>query len=596
MNEFIKTFLAALIAFVVGNILLFILFIMGLVGIGTFFSTATYTPSSPPKNSILKIDLSIPICDNPTEDLFGGMDPFSMKFKQEHSLFQVLQAIDYAASDRNIDGIYLPINPYTNVGLASMGEIRTALERFKEKSGKFVVSYSDFYSQRSYYLSSVSDHLFLNPEGALSWNGMSSNILFYKGLLDKLGVKPEVIRHGDYKAAVEPLILDKMSPENRHQTNLMIQTIWGDLLNQIATSRQIDSLRLQEYATDLTIHDAQSALQAKMVDSLIYQNEVDRYLGELTWQEDKPNYISLEEYIPEALSHQNHKSHNHIALIYAEGDIMDGTSEERGVVSGDVLASQLASVRKDPEVKAVVLRINSPGGSAMASEVIWNEMCQLQQEKPVIVSMGNVAASGGYYIAAAADAIIASPTTITGSIGVFGVMFNAEEGLREKLGITVDVAKTNPSADMGVPFRSLSDAERQFMQKSVDRVYETFVDRVVQGRKLTKEQVEKIASGRVWSGASAIQIGLIDGFGGLQDAIYLAAERADLGQDYQIYSPSKTLSPLNQVLRMFASEETHSLVQMGNEFMLLKKQLETLQSIMKYQGVQARLPYLIELE
>ena len=480
-----------------------------------------------------------------------------------------------------------------SLGMASLEEIRDAVLRFRQ-SGKWVIGYSDYYTQASYYMSTAAEKVYLNPEGGVEWVGLASGVLFYKGLLDKMDLQPEVIRHGEFKAAVEPFITDRMSPANRLQMERLLGSIWGHVVRNVASARGIDSTDLQRYASELTLADGESAVRTKMVDSLAYAADMERMLCERTGADDEPRYISLAEYVDQPKEPIKKLSKNHIAVVYAEGQIVDGKGRE-GLVGGNSLAARLADVRRDDRVKAVVLRVNSPGGSALASEVIWHEIEQLRQERPVIVSMGNVAASGGYYISCPADAIMASPVTLTGSIGVFGLMFNGEQTLRDKLGITVDVAKTNPSADLGmtvfgaVGVRPLSSAERQFMQNGVERVYETFVGHVAEGRNMSVAAVDSIGGGRVWSGIDAVRIGLVDGFGGLREAIALAADRAGVAGDFRIVTPADELDPLSQVLRMMSAESRAELFK--GEFGEIYSQYEMLQNILGAGGVQAIMPY-----
>lgn len=596
MNSFLKTFLACLLALVVANILLGVFFVMLLAGLGSAFSEQV--PTVKP-GSVLRIDLSERITDSPSSNPFSelGLDELlAMQVSRSYALIDVVGAIDRAAADDHIRGIYLNVAPGAGLGMASLEEIRDAVLRFKE-SGKFVYSYADYYTQGSYYFSSVADKVYLNPEGSVSWIGLSSGVLFYKGLLDKLDLKPEVIRHGDFKSAVEPFILDKMSPANRLQMERLLGSIWGHVVKNIATARGIDSAALQQYASELALSDARSAVRTKMVDSLAYTADVDRMICEMTGQQKEPEYVSLGSYIDQPKTPAK-LSKNRIAVVYAEGQIVDGKGKE-GLVGGSSLAARLAKVRQDDRIKALVLRVNSPGGSALASEVIWHEVEQIRKQKPVIVSMGDVAASGGYYISCPADAIMASPVTLTGSIGVFGLMFNGSEALKNKLGITVDIAKTNPSADMemavfgAVGVRELSPAERTFMQNSVERIYTTFVNHVAEGRNLTPEAVDRIGGGRVWSGADAQAIGLVDGFGGLKDAVALAADRAGLGADYRIVTPQQTPDKWGQLMKLMTAESRAELFR--GEFGEVYAQYELLRNMISAGGVQAVMPYRVDL-
>lgn len=596
MNQFIRTFLACLLALVVAGVLASVFFVMVIASFGTVFMEKV--PEVKEK-SVLRIDFSDPVFDNPDYtplSLSGFSDLMNMQIRG-YALIDVLKAIEAAETDDRIAGIYLNITPNARMGLATMQEIRNALSVFR-RSGKFIVSHSDFYTQSSYYLSSVADRVSLNPQGDVTWRGMASGTLFYKGLLDKLEVQVEAIRHGSFKSAVEPFIMDQMSPENRQQIEMLLGSLWGTVVRDIADSRGIDSAALQSFATNLEIKDASYARQLGMVDTLMYGQQVDQMLGEWTEQEE-PNYVSLRSYIDRILMEESNVSKNKIAVVYAEGQIVDGKSRE-GLVGGETLARQLAALKEDDEVKAVVLRVNSPGGSALASEVIWHEAEALRQEKPLIVSMGNMAASGGYYISAPADLILASPMTETGSIGVFGLMLNGEQGLKNKLGISVDVVKTNPSADMGmtvfgaVGVRPLSQSEREYMQYGVEQVYKTFVGHVAEGRNLSVEAVDSIGGGHIWSGTDALGIGLIDGFGGLKEAISVAAERAGVSEDFRIVSPATDESRLTQIVKLLSAEARAQMFR--GETGEVYEMYDMLRNMLYSNSIQALTPYRVEME
>lgn len=596
MNQFIRTFLACLLALVVAGVLASVFFVMVIASFGTVFMEKV--PEVKEK-SVLRIDFSDPVFDNPDYtplSLSGFSDLMNMQIRG-YALIDVLKAIEAAETDDRIAGIYLNITPNARMGLATMQEIRNALSVFR-RSGKFIVSHSDFYTQSSYYLSSVADRVSLNPQGDVTWRGMASGTLFYKGLLDKLEVQVEAIRHGSFKSAVEPFIMDQMSPENRQQIEMLLRSLWGTVVRDIADSRGIDSAALQSFATNLEIKDASYARQLGMVDTLMYGQQVDQMLGEWTEQEE-PNYVSLRSYIDRILMEESNVSKNKIAVVYAEGQIVDGKSRD-GLVGGETLARQLAALKDDDEVKAVVLRVNSPGGSALASEVIWHEAEALRQEKPLIVSMGNMAASGGYYISAPADLILASPMTETGSIGVFGLMLNGEQGLKNKLGISVDVVKTNPSADMGmtvfgaVGVRPLSQSEREYMQYGVEQVYKTFVGHVAEGRNLSVEEVDRIGGGHIWSGTDALGIGLIDGFGGLKEAISVAAERAGVSDDFRIVSPATDESRLTQIVKLLSAEARAQMFR--GETGEVYEMYDMLRNMLYSNSIQALTPYRVEME
>lgn len=578
--NFFKTFLASLLAFFVANFVWFFLFIIIIAGIAAIGSSSTIVE---PK-SVLKIDLAESIVDQPVNDPLAGFDPMSMNVQKSVSNMQVMNAIESAAQDDNIEGIYINLTGAGTASAALLEEVRDYITAFKE-SGKFVVAYGEVYSQGGYYLASVADSIYLNPVGEMEWRGLAAQVMFYKGALDKLGVEPQVFRHGTFKSAVEPYILNRMSPENRTQMETYINSIWGTMVEDIAEERNLSIDSLNMFATDLSAMMAEDALANRMVDGLKYEDEVEDILREkleLDADEDI-TFVTLGEYIA-ANPYTPTYSDNKIEVIYAEGQIVQGTSEQ-GTLGSSTLADQLAEARLDEEVKAVVLRVNSPGGSALASEVIWREMELLRQQKPVIVSMGDYAASGGYYISAPADAIIANATTLTGSIGVFGLMFNAEKALNNKLGITIDVAKTNPSADMGMPFRAVSSSERAHIMRSIEQVYSTFVNHVADGRNMTFDSVDAIGQGRVWTGNDGNRIGLVDEIGGLKYAIAVAADKAECLDDYMV---RESMGEPTGLAALLSSLEAHiSDRKMRKEMGAMYDEYRSLRALMENEGVQA---------
>ena len=578
--NFFKTFLASLLAFFVANFVWFFLFIIIIAGVAAIGSSTTIVE---PK-SMLKIDLSESIVDQPVNDPLAGFDPMSMNVQKSVSNMQVMNAIESAAQDDNIEGIYINLTGAGTASAALLEEVRDYITAFKE-SGKFVVAYGEVYSQGGYYLASVADSIYLNPVGEMDWRGLAMQVMFYKGALDKLGIEPLVFRHGSFKSAVEPYIMSRMSPENRTQMETIASSIWGTMVADIAKERNLSIDSLNMFATDLSAMMAEDALANRMVDGLKYEDEVEDILREkleLDADEDI-TFVTLGEYIA-AKPYTPSYSDNKIEVIYAEGQIVQGTSEQ-GTLGSSTLADQLAEARLDEEVKAVVLRVNSPGGSALASEVIWREMELLRQQKPVIVSMGDYAASGGYYISAPADAIIANATTLTGSIGVFGLMFNAEKALNNKLGITIDVAKTNPSADMGMPFRAVSSNERSKIMRSIEQVYSTFVNHVADGRNMTFDSVDAIGQGRVWTGNDGNRIGLVDEIGGLKYAIAVAADKAECLDDYMV---RESMGEQTGLAALLSSLEAHiSDRKMRKEMGAMYDEYRSLRALMENEGVQA---------
>jgi protease-4 len=518
-------------------------------------------------------------------------------------LFKAIAAINTAATDDRIEGICINLDEYTNASISAIEEIRAALVSFKE-SGKFIVAYNENYSQGAYYLASVADRVYMNPEGSFDWRGLAMQSMFFKGLLDKLGVEPVVIRHGTFKAAVEPFILNKMSDANRLQNQTLANALWGTITEAIATSRNIPVENLQQWANTLAVDSPKAALELGLIDGLRYEDQVKNELaalvaGETTDEsltteetEADPKIVSFGDYVAQ-MTPTKSLSKNKVAIIYAQGDIVDGAGA-MGEVGSTSLVAKIVKARKDPNVKAVVLRVNSPGGSALAAEVMWRELTLLKEKVPVIVSMGDYAASGGYYISAPADVIYTDRTTITGSIGVFGLFFNAGDALKNKLGVTVDVVNTNTHSDMGSMFRSPSAAENRYLQSSVEQVYSTFVGHVAEGRNMTTEAVDKIGEGRVWSGVDAVNLGLADGIGGLYDAIAIAADRAGVAEDFRVWEVADEATGLAAFLSgaMASVRTSVKMDAMGEMFIHYNNLTRSLQT----EGVQARMPYTFIVE
>ena len=579
--NFIKTFLASLLAFFVANFVWFFLLIMFFVGAAALSQSSTVAVS--PK-SVLHIDLAESIVDAPVDDPFSEFDPMSMDMQKSLSNMDVMHAIGAAATDPNIEGIYINLTGAGTVSAAMLEEVRGYLNSFKE-SNKFIIAYGETYSQGGYYLASVADSIYLNPAGQMDWRGLAMQVVFYKGLLDKLGVEPQVFRHGTFKSAVEPYILNRMSPANRTQMETIANSIWGSLVNDIAESRNLSIDSLNMYATELSAMMPAEVVEKRLIDGLKYEDEIQDILREkldLDADEDV-NFVTLGEYVASNPYTETY-SDNKIEVIYAEGQIVQGRSA-KGSLGSTTLAEQLAEARMDEDVKAVVLRVNSPGGSALASEVMWREMELLRQQKPVIVSMGDYAASGGYYISAPADVIIADANTLTGSIGVFGLMFNAEKTLQNKLGVSIDVAKTNPSADMGSFHRGVTASEREFMMKGIEEVYSTFVNHVADGRNMTFDSVDAIGQGRVWTGNDGKRIGLVDEIGGLQYAIAVAAAKAECIDDYMVREAIGEPTGFMAIMDKFSAHISDR--KMRKEMGIFYDDYCTLRALMENEGVQA---------
>ncbi|HNT40714.1 MAG TPA: signal peptide peptidase SppA [Tenuifilaceae bacterium] len=586
-----KSFFKYLLATIVGVLLSFLLIFLIMMGIAGSMVSSADKAVEVKDNSILYMDLKNEIVDRASSNPFETLDLATFEPQKNLGLNEILKAIAKAKDDPRIKGILLEFD-VVNAGAATTGEIREALREFKE-SGKFVVSYSDTYSQKAYYLASVADSIYLNPEGMVEWLGLRSEIMFYKKALEKLDVEPQIIRHGKFKSAVEPFMSERMSPENREQTLTYLSSIWGSWVDEISKSRNIAVAELNRLADNMEVYDGKSCMKSKLVDSLIYKDQLLEKLKAFTGIPENRNLntVTLEKYFKVPPVKKTAFSKNKIAVIYAQGEIGMGDGSNTAIGS-EGLSKAIRQARRDSTIKAIVFRINSPGGSALASEVIWREVELAGQAKPLVVSMGDVAASGGYYIASPATTILASPTTITGSIGVFGLFFNLQKTLDKKLGINVDVVKTNAHSDFFSMFRPMTAEEKAVGQRFVEQTYQTFIGHVSQGRGIPVERVDEIGQGRVWSGANAKEIKLVDDFGGLTAAIKLAAEKANL-DTYRLVELPKQKSPFEELLKGFTTEAKAMLVKddLGKGYKYYNRVMQMVEN----QGVQARIPYDVEV-
>ncbi|MDO9551882.1 signal peptide peptidase SppA [Rhodonellum sp.] len=506
-------------------------------------------------------------------------------------LVNLKKAILTAKENENIKGIYLQAGMVI-AGQAILQELRAELEDFKS-SGKFIISYGEIYSEGGYFLSSVADEVYMNPMGGMDFNGFASEMVFLKGMFEKIEVEPVVFRVGEFKSAVEPFILDKMSDESRLQTESFLNDLNNIAMTQIGVSRNIPFEKVNEINDQMLIRKPQDAVDLKMVDGLWYEDQVIDLLKERLGlgEDDSINTINVKG-INKTSKSKNRLSKNRIAVIIAEGEIVSGKAD--GMISSEKFAQEIKKARKNKDIKAIVLRVNSPGGSVLASEVIWREMAEAKKVKPVIASMGEVAASGGYYIAAPADTIVAQPNTITGSIGIFGLWFNAQGLLNNKLGITTDVAKTGELSNFMSATRKLSDLEKSIVQKNVEEGYDTFITRVSDGRNMSKDSVLKIASGRVWSGLQAKENGLVDILGGLEDAIAIAASKAGISEDFRVVYYPEEKPWFEQFLKELTDEvqATYTRTQLGTLFPIYQQ----IEKVKKYEGIMVRMPYDITIQ
>jgi protease-4 len=591
MRQFFKFVLATLVGLVVFVGLGFVV-IAGLVGIAS-----SSTDKSVAANSVLELKLDKPISERKqSADLLGTGG-------STIGLVGLKDAIRRAKTDDDIKGILLNLE-LVQGGMASLEEVRDALLDFK-KSGKFIVAYHEIASEKSYYLASVANEIYLHPQGTLEFNGLSSEVMFYKRLFDKAGIEPYIFRVGSFKSAVEPFFRENFSDSARYQTVSYLNSLNGHMLSQVAASRQIPAPRLKVISDSMLVHNAKDALRLHLVTKLGYFDQVQDYLrGKLGLAKDKkPGLVTLGEYqnADKDDEKEGKSSGNRIAVIYAEGDIVTGKGSDDNIGS-DKFAEAIRKARLDNKVKAVVLRINSPGGSSLASDIIYREVLLTKKVKPIIASMSDVAASGGYYIAMACDTIVAHPNSITGSIGVFGVLPNIQPLLADKLGITVDRVTTGKFSDLPTITRALSPYEKQQMQLEVNEIYADFTSKAALGRHMPVERLRRIASGRVWSGSEGKAIGLVDVLGSYEDALKIAAARAHLSaDDYQVQRLPRQKSSVEKFFSRFMGGDDED--QAAAEARLLQAKLGPLypavrqyQQLMQMRGVQARLPYELEIK
>ncbi len=586
MKKFFKNIFSTVIGILI-SIFLIIIILIGFISISisSFNSEKAVTIK---ENSILLLDLSELIVVERTSN-----DPLD-KISSDGNLIktielkQLLDNIEKATHDNNIKAIYINTS-FVNAGLSQTEEIRNKLLEFK-KSGKKIIAYSETYSQIAYYLSSVATSIYLNPEGMIELKGLSISTMFYKGLLEKLDVDMQIIRHGKFKSAIEPFVLEKMSPENKEQMRLLINSFANNLFDSIANQRNIPLSIVEKNANQLILSSAKKCLELSYVDALLYQDQVENKLKEIT-ENNTLKFININKYSNVKVKNRD-ISRNKIALIYATGNIKSGKGDEQSIGSKTTV-NAIRKASDDKNVKGIVLRINSGGGSALASEIIWRETILAKAKKPLIVSMGDYAASGGYYIACAADSIVANPTSLTGSIGVFGMIPNLQKFYKNKIGITIDTVNTNKYSDMGIN-RKLYDYEKRIIQNSVENIYSTFISRVSNGRNITKEIVNEIGQGRVWSGYNAKDIGLIDTYGGIYKAIEIAAELADL-ENYRVISLPKKRDPFSELALKFG--ESNAISRIIFSKIGLKYQTDkTIKELIRGDKIQARIPYIIELK
>lgn len=592
MKDFFKFTLATVTGIILSSIVLFFIGIMVIFGIVSSSDTETVVK----KNSVMMLDLNGILVERTQESLENVLSMLTGDNSNVYGLDDILASIKKAKENENIKGIYIQASalgsPY-----ASLQAIRNALTDFKE-SGKFIVAYSDGYTQGLYYLSSVADKVILNPKGMIEWRGIASAPIFYKDLLQKVGIEMQIFKVGTYKSAVEPFIATEMSLANREQVTEFIGSIWGQVVSGVSDSRNISPDSLNAYADRmLMFYPAEESVKCGLADTLIYKNNVRDYLKQLANvdKDDRLPILGLDDMINVKKNVPKDKSGDIVAVYYASGEITDqsgSAASEDGIVGNKVIRD-LRKLKDDKDVKAVVLRVNSPGGSAFASEQIWHAVKELKAEKPVIVSMGDYAASGGYYISCVADTIVAEPTTLTGSIGIFGMVPNVKE-LADKVGITYDVVKTNKFADFGNLMRPFNNDEKALMQMMITEGYDTFLTRCAEGRHMTKEAIGKIAEGRVWTGETAKKLGLVDELGGIDKALDIAVKKANLNGYTVVSYPEKKdfLSTLLDTKPTNYVESQLMKSKLGDYY----KDFSLLKNLSERSMIQARVPFELNIK
>lgn len=586
MVQFLKYTLAT----VVGLFLFFLLGFFIIIGIAA--SSTAGDDVSLDKNSVLELTLDQPISERKAKDPFDELGFGSVFGSGGYGLDEIKTAIRKAKTDANIKGIFLNVE-LLDAGMATLEEIRQELLDFK-KSKKFIVAYNDICSEKAYYLVSVADKMYLNPQGAFELNGLSAETMFFKGMLDKLNIDVNIFKVGEFKSAVEPLFLSKMSEPNRTQVTSFLNSLNDYYLQNVAKSRGKSFDEMKRISDSMLVHSPEDALKYQLITNVGYYDEALTYMKKRAGlkEDAKIALVTLKKYRKVAGSASGDYSKNRIAVIYAAGDIVNGEGGEESI-GGTKFANEIRKARKDKNVKAIVLRINSPGGSAMASDVIWREVTLARKEKPIIASMSDYAASGGYYIAMACDTIVAQPNTITGSIGVFGIIPNFQGFLNDKLGITLDRVKTGQFSDVPTVTRQMTAFEKSIIQREVEKIYTDFTSKAAQGRNMPLAELQKIASGRVWSGLEAKERGLVDVLGGLDEAVKIAAARAKLKDDYRLKKLPAQRSMLDEL--MGDMEKEVSTRRLRAELGALYPYFEQLKKVSHLQGIQARLPFELQV-
>lgn len=589
--NFFKTFLASCLGSLVALLALFFILTMLMVGAVAGLVGGADEQVIVSDKSVLHLNLDVQVTEQQAENPFAGL-PFPGAEPSTVGLLPLKQAIENAKTDSKIEGIFLNVS-YPMTGFATLEEIRQSILDFR-KSGKWVVAYADAMSEGAYYVASAADKVYLNPEGDVEFNGLAVEVTFFKKMFDKLEIKPEIFRVGQFKSAVEPFMLEKMSPENKLQLTEMINSIYDHVLARVSDARGMEKSKLKEISDKMLVRNARLSVEHGLVDSLLYYDQVlDELRGRLDLKDNaKVKFIKYNKY-RKSYTASTAVAANEVAVIVADGTIMMGTGDQ-GVIGGEAFASEIRRARENDKVKAIVIRINSPGGSFVASDIMWREVNLAAQKKPVIASMGDYAASGGYYLAMACDTIVAQPHTITGSIGIFSVLFDASGLLNNKLGITFDDVKTGEYGDMVTISRPLTDAEKNVWQTRTEEIYETFTRKASEGRNMTQDEIKQVASGRVWTGTQAKERKLVDVLGNYNDAIEIAAKAAGVGNEYKVrlYPRQKPffeefMEGIEENSRVSAIKE-----ELGSNYIYY----EYWQEVKALNGVQARMPFDLNIQ
>lgn len=592
MKEFFKFMFASFLGTLITLLVIGLIFIGMIAGIVSMSQDKEVEVKS---NSVLHISWKTPIQDRGSENPFENFDFNTMESKKPVGLNTILTNLEKASEDPNIDGIFLDMESVP-AGMATLEEIRNKLVEFKE-SGKFIISYANNYDQRGYYLASLADEIYLNPEGMILFKGLHAQLMFFKGLLEKLEIDMQVLRGPDnkFKSAVEPLLLEKMSEANREQFETLLNSAWGQMLVDLSYSRDISIDDLNQIADQLELTSAEKALEYNFIDGIMYRDELIDLLKEKTGREEdeKVRSVSFGKYTNAKSKKERKMTKDKVAVIYAEGSIVQGKGGQ-GEIGSASLAATIRKVRQDENIKAIVFRVNSPGGDAQASEEIRREVELAGIDKPFIVSMGNLAASGGYWISTNADYIFAQPTTITGSIGVFGIIPNFKELFNNKLGITFDEVMTNQNADFIDVMKPMSEFQKAKIDEQIVKIYEDFTNLVANTRNLDVAYVNDVGRGRVWLGIDALELKLVDQMGGLEDAIAYAAEQAELGDEYRLSEYPKEEDFVEQLIKEIMGDAKTRII--DNELGEFKTYYDQYQSIRNMEGIQARLPYTFTIE